>query len=88
MENMAPPTKILGVTIIHKCNFKCAHCGYLYVGKSDDHDIKPGYRLTWAQIQRLIADCNSIRDERFAFVINGGYCHSILDTGLYSGKRL
>ena len=72
MENMAPPTKILGVTIIHKCNFHCAHCGYLYVGNTDDHDIKPGYRLTWEQIQRLIADCNSIRDERFAFVINGG----------------
>ena len=28
--------------------------------------------MTWDQIQRLIADCNSIKDERFSFIINGG----------------
>jgi organic radical activating enzyme len=72
MANMAPPTKTLGVTILHKCNFNCPHCGYLYVDESEDHDLKPGYRMTWDQIQRLIADCNSIRDEIFSFVINGG----------------
>ena len=72
MVNMAPPTKTLGVTLLHKCNFNCPHCGYLYVDESEDHDIKPGYRMTWEQIQRLIADCNSIKDERFSFVINGG----------------
>jgi len=72
MADISPPTKVLGVTLLHKCNFKCAHCGYLYVDDSVDHDIKPGYRMTWEQIQRVIADCNSIRDERFAFVLNGG----------------
>jgi organic radical activating enzyme len=72
MADPSPPTKVLGVTILHKCNFKCAHCGYLYVDDSDDHAIKPGYRMTWEQIQRLIADCNSIKKERFGFVINGG----------------
>ena len=72
MVKMIPPTKTLGVTLLHKCNFNCAHCGYLYVHDNDDHDIKPGYRMTWDQIQRLIADCNSINGERFSFVINGG----------------
>ena len=70
MESIAPPTKILGVTLLHKCNFNCAHCGYLYVGNSDDHDIKPGYRLTWEQIHRLITDCNSVKDERFVYRIS------------------
>lgn len=72
MEGISPPTKVLGVTLLYKCNFKCAHCGYLYVDDSVDHDIKPGYRMTWEQIQRVIADCNSIKEERFAFVLNGG----------------
>lgn len=72
MAAMSPPTKVLGVTLLYKCNFKCAHCGYLYVDDSVDHDIKPGYRMTWEQIQRLITDCNSIKDETFAFVMNGG----------------
>ncbi len=72
MADMSPPTKVLGVTLLHKCNFKCAHCGYLYVDESVDHALKPGYRMTWEQIQTLIAECNSIHDERFGFVINGG----------------
>jgi organic radical activating enzyme len=72
MADMFPPTKVLGVTLLHKCNFKCAHCGYLYVSDSEDHDIKPGYRMTWDQIQRLIAECSSIEGERFGWVINGG----------------
>jgi MoaA/NifB/PqqE/SkfB family radical SAM enzyme len=72
MVNMVPPTKTLGVTLLHKCNFHCAHCGYLYVDESEDHDLKPGYRMTWDQIQRLIADCNSIENETFSFVLNGG----------------
>ena len=72
MVNMAPPTKTLGVTLLHKCNFNCPHCGYLYADDSGDHALKPGYRLSWNQLHRLIADCNSIKDEAFSFVINGG----------------
>jgi len=72
MANTAPSTRMLGVTLLHKCNFNCPHCGYLYVGNSDYHPIKPGYRLTWDQIQTLIADCKSVKDERFAFFMNGG----------------
>ena len=72
MADVSPPTKVLGVTLLHKCNFHCPHCGYLYVDDSIEHDIKPGYRLTWEQIQRLIADCKSIEAERFSFVLNGG----------------
>ena len=73
MANMVHPTKILGVTLLHKCNFHCAHCGYLYTAGSDDHDIKPGYRLTMEQIQKVIADCNSIKGEdQFGFIVNGG----------------
>ena len=72
MESMTPPATILGVTLLHKCNFNCSHCGYLYASDSDDHAIKPGYRLTWEQIQTLLSDCNSVENEKFAFVINGG----------------
>ena len=72
MAETLPPTKILDVTLPYKCNFNCPHCGYLYVDDSKDHDIKPCYRLTWEQIQTLIADCNAIKGERFSFVINGG----------------
>jgi len=72
MPDTAPPKRILGMTLLHKCNFNCPHCGYLYTGDSEDHEVKPGYRLTWEQIQRLIADCKSIKNERFAFVLNGG----------------
>jgi organic radical activating enzyme len=72
MEAMPPPTKVLGVTLLHKCNFHCAHCGYLYVDDAVDHAIKPGYRMTWDQIQRLIDECKSIKGERFGFVLNGG----------------
>lgn len=72
MVNMAPPTKTLGVTLLHKCNFHCPHCGYLYADDSGDHELRPGYRLTWDQIQRLIDDCNSIENEIFSFVLNGG----------------
>jgi organic radical activating enzyme len=72
MSDMIPPSKLLGVTLLHKCNFNCPHCGYLYTGDSDDHEVKPGYRLTWEQIRRLVADCKSIENERFGFVLNGG----------------
>ena len=72
MIKMIPPTRILGVTLLQKCNFNCPHCGYLYTGDSDDHEIKPGYRLTFDQIRRLTADCKSIENERFGFVLNGG----------------
>ena len=72
MVQIIPPTRTMGMTLLHKCNFNCPHCGYLYVSDNEDHDIKPGYRMTWDQIQRLIADCNSAKNERFSFVINGG----------------
>jgi MoaA/NifB/PqqE/SkfB family radical SAM enzyme len=72
MMNTAPPIKTLGVTLLYKCNFHCPHCGYLYVDESEDHGLKPGYRMTWDQIQRVIADCNSVENKRFSFVLNGG----------------
>ena len=66
-----PPTMV-GLTLLHKCNFRCPHCGYLYVGESDDHPIKPGYILTWEQIRTFISDCSGIEGETFSVVINGG----------------
>jgi organic radical activating enzyme len=63
---------LLGVTLLHKCNFNCPHCGYLYAGDSDDHEIKPGYRLTWEQLMILLDDCKSVKGADWGFVINGG----------------
>ena len=72
MEEKKAPPYMMGVTLLHKCNFKCAHCGYLYTGESDDHAIKPGYKLSWDQIQTLLADCGSVKGANWAFIINGG----------------
>ena len=72
MPDILPPTIVLGVCLLHKCNFNCPHCGYLYTCDSDDNELRPGYRLSWEQIQRLIADCKSIKNERLGFIINGG----------------
>ncbi len=72
METIVPASYLLGVTLLHKCNFNCPHCGYLYAGDTDDHAIKPGYRLTWEQIGTLLEDCQSIQGADWGFVINGG----------------
>ncbi|MFC1495603.1 hypothetical protein ACFL6W_10005, partial [Thermodesulfobacteriota bacterium] len=72
MAEMFETTNSIGLTLLHKCNFKCAHCGYLWVGDTEDHVIKPGYRLTWEQIRTFISDCSSIEDKTFSVVINGG----------------
>lgn len=72
MVEMVGPSNTIGLTLLHKCNSKCPHCGYLWVGDTDDHVIKPGYKLTWEQIQTFISDCRSIEDKTFAVVMNGG----------------
>ena len=72
MEKMDRPANPVGLTLLHKCNFNCIHCGYLYVGDSEDHIIKPGYKLTWDQIQTFISDCSGIKGVTFSVVINGG----------------
>lgn len=72
MENTGNPTHVLGVTLLHKCNFNCSHCGYLYAADSDDHEIKPGYRLSWEQIKTLLVDCGSVKEATWSFVMNGG----------------
>ena len=72
MREFPKPTNSIGLTLLHKCNFKCPHCAFLWVGDTDDHVIKPGYKLTWEQIQTFISDCQSIEDKIFSVVINGG----------------
>lgn len=32
MEKMVQPENIMGISLLHKCNFNCEHCGYIYVG--------------------------------------------------------
>jgi MoaA/NifB/PqqE/SkfB family radical SAM enzyme len=56
------PTNIMGVSLLHKCNFNCEHCGYIYVGEAEDHIIKPGYRITWDQVKTALDDCKTIPD--------------------------
>ena len=72
MADIFQSTMMMGVALLHKCNFNCAHCGYLYVGESDDHIVKPGYRVTWDQMQKCIADCNSIEDASWSMLFTGG----------------
>ena len=72
MENMAMPTHSMGVSLLHKCNFNCEHCGYIYLGDTDDHIVKPGYRVTWDQLNTMIDDCKSIRDSTWSVLFTGG----------------
>ena len=72
VDTIEPTHSIIGLTLLHKCNSHCPHCGYLWVGDTDDHVIKPGYRLTWEQIQTFISDCRSIEDKTLSVVMNGG----------------
>ena len=72
MADIFQTTSMMGVALLHKCNFNCAHCGYLYVGESDDHIVKPGYRVTWDQMRKCISDCNSIEDASWSMLFTGG----------------
>ncbi|NLA75767.1 MAG: radical SAM protein [Deltaproteobacteria bacterium] len=66
------PTNIMGVSLLHKCNFNCAHCGYIYVGEAEDHIIKPGYKLSWNRLQTLLDDCKGIPDSYWNMNYTGG----------------
>ena len=72
MADMVRPPSMMGVALLHKCNFNCDHCGYIYIGDTDDHPVKPGYRVTWDQMQRCIADCKSIKETTWSMLFTGG----------------
>ncbi len=67
-----PQHIMMGVSLLHKCNFNCEHCGYIYIGDAEDHIIKPGYRLTWDQLNTVISDCRSIKDTEWTMNFTGG----------------
>ncbi|MBN1905548.1 MAG: radical SAM protein [Deltaproteobacteria bacterium] len=66
------PTNIMGVSLLHKCNFNCEHCGYIYVGEAEDHIIKPGYKLSWSQLINALDDCKSIPGSYWNMNYTGG----------------
>jgi MoaA/NifB/PqqE/SkfB family radical SAM enzyme len=66
------PTHVMGVSLLYKCNFSCAHCGYIYVGDAEDHIIRPGYRLTWDQVITAIQDCASLKNSYWNMNYTGG----------------
>lgn len=66
------PTHIMGISLLHKCNFNCDHCGYIYIGDAEDHIIKPGYKLTWEQVKTAINDCISIDGSYWNINYTGG----------------
>jgi MoaA/NifB/PqqE/SkfB family radical SAM enzyme len=72
MANQGMPTHIMGVSLLHKCNFSCEHCGYIYVGDAEDHIIRPGYRLSWDQVLTAISDCASLKDSYWNMNYTGG----------------
>lgn len=72
MGNAAMPTHSMGVALLHKCNFNCAHCGYIYLGDAEDHIVKPGYRVTWDQLNTMIEDCKSINGSTWSILFTGG----------------
>ena len=72
MENKIQPTHVMGVALLHKCNFNCDHCGYIYIGDNEDHIIRPGYRMTWDQVQTAIKDCISLKGSIWNMNFTGG----------------
>jgi MoaA/NifB/PqqE/SkfB family radical SAM enzyme len=72
MEEIKRPNMLMGVALLHKCNFNCEHCGYIYIGDAEDHQIRPGYKLTWDQFQTAIADCRSMEDDYWNMNFTGG----------------
>jgi MoaA/NifB/PqqE/SkfB family radical SAM enzyme len=62
----------MGVSLLHKCNFNCAHCGYIYIGDAEDHIIRPGYRLTWDQVMTAVKDCTSLGNSYWNMNYTGG----------------
>ena len=72
MADFRMPTHIMGVSLLHKCNFSCAHCGYIYIGDAEDHIIRPGYRLTWDQVLSAINDCASLDGSYWNMNYTGG----------------
>jgi MoaA/NifB/PqqE/SkfB family radical SAM enzyme len=72
MADFKMPTHIMGVSLLYKCNFNCAHCGYIYVGDAEDHIIRPGYRLTWDQVLSAIRDCASLEGSYWNMNYTGG----------------
>jgi len=73
MENMGQrPTHVMGLSLLHKCNFNCDHCGYIYIGDAEDHIIKPGYKLTWDQVKTATVDCNDVDGSYWNMNYTGG----------------
>ena len=72
MADHRMPTHVMGVSLLHKCNFNCAHCGYIYVGDAEDHVIRPGYRLTWDQVMTALRDCGSLTNSYWNLNYTGG----------------
>jgi hypothetical protein len=78
MKDPKIPTHIMGVSLLHKCNFNCDHCGYIYVGDAEDHGIRPGYRLTWGQVMTALADCAALKGACWNVNYTGGELMDIL----------
>ncbi|MBN1571261.1 MAG: hypothetical protein JXA73_25725 [Acidobacteria bacterium] len=72
MTEAMMPTHVMGVSLLHKCNLNCEHCGYIYIGDAEDHIIRPGYRLTWNQVMTAIQDCVSLKDSYWNLNYTGG----------------
>lgn len=72
---MAPEfdfTNVMGISLLYKCNFNCEHCGYIYIGDNEDHIIKPGYKLTWKQVDTAITESTAIPGTKWNLNYTGG----------------
>ena len=72
MADLRTPTHIMGVSLLHKCNFSCEHCGYIYIGRLKIIVIRPGYRLAWDQVMQAIQDCASLQNSYWNVNYTGG----------------
>ena len=72
MAEMTSFPNLLSIALLHKCNFNCEHCGYIYIGNIEDHIIKPGYQLTWEQVTTAIKESIAIEGTKWNVNYTGG----------------
>jgi MoaA/NifB/PqqE/SkfB family radical SAM enzyme len=72
MAQMSTFTNVMGISLLYECNFNCEHCGYIYIGNNEDHIIKPGYKLSWEQVNTAITESVEIDGTKWNHNYTGG----------------
>jgi MoaA/NifB/PqqE/SkfB family radical SAM enzyme len=56
---------LMMIFLLEECNLNCPHCS------REDEPMEPGYRLTFDQLQRCLADCRKLESVRWVHFSGG-----------------